>query len=317
MQYRRLGNSGLNVSELGLGTNNFGGRTEDDQSIRVLDQSLDSGVNFIDTADMYNGGRSEEVIGKGLKGKREKALIATKFAIPMGPGPNKGGGSRRYIMEAVEASLERLDTDYIDLYQMHRPDPLTPIEETLRALDDLVHAGKVRYIGCSTFASWQLSDAKWTSRTLNLTAFISEQPHYNVLKRDVETEIVPACGAHGISLIPFFPLENGLLTGKYSRGEAPEPGTKLAQSGAYADSVRQRLFTDRNWDIVEKLDSFAAERGHNLAELAIAWLLANPVVGTVIASASNPEQVVANAKAVDWKLTPDEVARVNEMAPLS
>ncbi|MFQ5933322.1 MAG: aldo/keto reductase [Dehalococcoidia bacterium] len=312
MEYRRLGNSGLMVSTVGLGTNNFGSRADEKQSIRVLEQALDLGVNFLDTANVYSGTRSEEIIGKALKGKRDNVLIATKFGLPLGQGPNQKGGSRKNVFDSVEASLRRLDTDHIDLYQVHQPDPTTPIEETLRALDDLVHQGKVRYIGSSNFAAWQLSEAIWTSRTLNLHGFVSEQPYYNLLRRHVERELVPFCQAYGIGIIPYFPLESGFLTGKYRPGQPPEEGTRLAKTPSF-----QWVLTEGNFRILAQLEKFAQDREHTVGELAIAWLLANPTVSSVIAGATQPEQVVDNVKAIDWRMTSDEKKALNEITASS
>ena len=312
MEYRHLGSSGLVVSALGLGTNNFGGRADEETSIRVLHKALDIGVNCIDTANTYTGTRSEEIIGKGLKGKRDKAIIATKFGIPMGQGPNEGGGSRQHMMVQVEDSLRRLQTDYIDLYQLHKPDPNTPIEETLRALDDLVHQGKVRYIGTTSFAGWQLVEAFLTAKSLGLSHFVSEQPYYNLLKRGVEKELLPACRAYGVGVIPYFPLESGFLTGKYRPGEAPPKGTRLSHNLPYT----QGLLSERNFEILGNLEAFAQERDRTVGELAIAWLLSNPSVSTVIAGATSPEQVADNARGVGWQLTPEEMQSIDEIVPV-
>ena len=309
MEYRRLGNSGLKVSEVGLGGNNFGWWADEETSIPVIDTAIDLGVNFIDTADIYDRGHSEEYIGKALKGKRTNVVLATKFGNPMGEDANQRGGSRRWVMQAVEASLRRLRTDYIDLYQMHVPDATTPIEETLRALDDLIRAGKVRYIGCSNFAAWQLCEALWTSRGNNLHSFISVQPMYNILARQIEGELVPCCQAYGIGIIPYSPLASGFLTGKYRKGEEPPAGARL--SGP--DPRLRRVFSDDNWDRLGKLEAYAKERDHTVGELAIAWLLAKPMVATVIAGARKTEQVTANVAAGDWKLTPEEVAEIEAL----
>ena len=304
MEYRRLGNSGLKVSEVGLGGNNFGWWADEQASIPVVHAAIDLGINFIDTADIYDRGHSEEYVGEALKGKRTNVVIATKFANPMGDDANQCGASRRYIMQAVEASLRRLQTDYIDLYQIHMPDATTPIEETLRALDDLIHDGKVRYIGCSNFAAWQLCEALWTSRTNNLHSFVSVQPMYNILARQVERELMPCCQAYGVGIIPYSPLASGFLTGKYRKGEEPPAGARLSGT----DPRFQRMFTDENWNRLEKLENYAREREHTVGELAIAWLLAKPMMATVIAGARKVEQVPANVAAGDWKLTAEEVA---------
>jgi len=310
VEYRRLGDSGLKVSEIGLGCNNFGMRIDQEATNAVIDAAIEHGVTFFDTADVYGGrGKSEEMMGVALKGKRHQVVLATKFAMQMG-GPDKQGGSRRYIMEAVEASLKRLQTDYLDLYQMHRPDTETPIEETLSALDDLVTQGKVRYLGNSNYAGWQIADAEWTARTEHLNRFVSAQNNYSLLERRVEHEVSPSCERFGLGLLPFFPLASGLLTGKYKRGEDAPEGTRLAAWGARG----QQALNDKNFDRLEALESWAAERGHSMLDLAFAWLLGHPVVSSVIAGATRPEQVAANAATAGWKLTPEEVAEVTKLA---
>jgi len=311
MEYRRLGDSGLKVSEIGLGCNNFGMRIDQDGTNAVIAAAIDQGVTFMDTADVYGGqGKSEEMMGVALKGRRNEVVLATKFASPMGKGPDKQGGSRRYVMEAVEASLKRLQTDYIDLYQMHRPDPDTPIEETLSALDDLVTQGKIRYIGNSNFTGWMIADADWTSRNEHLSRFVSAQNNYSLLERRVEHEVTPACDRFGLGMLPYFPLASGLLTGKYARGEAPPEGTRLANFGPRAAAA----LNDNNFDKLDRLTHWAQERGHTLLELAFAWLLGHKVVSSVIAGATKPEQVAANAATAGWKLTPEEVAEVTKLA---
>jgi len=310
VKYRNLGNTGLKVSAVGLGTNSFGREADETTSIRVVNHALDNGVNFIDTADSYQQGRSEEFVGKAVHSRRTHAVVATKFSSPMGDGPNERGGSRSYIMRAVEASLRRLQTDYIDFYQYHWPDPSTRIEETLRALDDLVQSGKVRYIGCSNFAGWQLSEAMWTSRTNNLHSFATVQTRYNLMSREIETEVVPCCRMYGVGVIPWAPLAGGFLTGKYRRGEeGKSQGRLAAPSRIYGD-----LFTESNWNKLGRLQAFAGEHGHPMGELAIAWLIAKPVVSTVIAGARSPEQVTANAAGAAWDLTPEEVAEVDSIS---
>jgi len=307
MDYRRLGKSGLKVSAVGLGTNAFGSRADEQTSIKIIEQALDIGVNFIDTAESYTQGRSEEMVGKALNHKRSQAIIATKFGHVRTVGPGELGGSRRYIAKAVENSLKRLNTDYIDLYYLHYPDVETPIEETLRALNDLVRAGKVRYLACSNFAAWQLSEAEWTSRLLNLEPFVAIQSRYNALDRSVEREIVPCCRAHGIGVVPWGPLASGFLTGKYTR--TPETPPRFSPSaGIYSD-----VFTETNFEKLAKLKTFAAERGHTVGELAVAWLLAHPWLGSVISGATRPEQVPENAAAADWKLTADEMAQLDKI----
>jgi len=309
MEYRRLGNSGLKVSEVGLGGNNFGWWADEQTSNTVVNHAIDIGINFIDTADVYDRGHSEEFVGKAIKSKRSQVIIATKFGAPMGDGSNERGGSRYYIMKAVDASLKRLQTDYIDLYQIHFPDPTTPIEETLRALEDLVRAGKMRYIGCSNFAAWQLCEALWTSRANNLQSFVTVQPRYNLFDRRIETELVPCCQAYGIGVIPYSPLAGGLLTGKYRQGEEPPEGRL---SGQMPQSTG--LFSEANWNKLAKWEAFATEHGHTMGELAIAWLLAKPWLSTVIAGARKIEQVSANVAAAEWKLTTEEVAEVEAIS---
>lgn len=309
MEYRKLGNSGLKVSEIGLGGDTFGRWADEQTSIAIINHALDLGINFIDTADVYGGrGQSEEFIGKVVKDKRSQVFIATKFRTAMGEGPNEGGGSRHHIMSAVDASLRRLNTDHIDLYQIHSPDSTTPIEETLRALDDLVHAGKVRYIGCSNFAAWQLCEALWISKVNNLHSFVTEQPQYNLIDRHIEQDLVPCCQTYGIGVIPYYPLAAGFLTGKYRRGEAPPAGSRFNSEPSYT-----QILSDANFDKLDKLQTFASQRGHSVTELAIAWLLSHPWVSTVIPGATKIEQVSANVTAVEWKLTANEVAQLEKI----
>ncbi len=310
MEIRRLGRSGLEVSVVGVGCNNFGRRCDVTQTRAVVDQALDVGINLFDTADIYGGdGRSEEFLGKALEGRRQQAVIATKFAGPMGEGPMTRGTSRRHIMDAVDASLRRLGTDYIDLYQVHFPDAATPMEETVRALDDLVGAGKVRYLGNSNFAGWQIAHANWIAEHHHQTPFIAAQNEWSLLKRGVEQEVVPAAQAFGLGVLPYFPLASGLLTGKYRRGETAPGGTRLSEGPA-----GQRALTDRNFDIVEPLEAYAQQCGHTLLELAFSWLASHPAVGSVIAGATKPEQVVSNSTAAGWFLTDEERAAVDQIA---
>ena len=306
MEYRQLGRSGLQVSVVGLGSNNFGNRVDVEGTAVVINHALDVGINLLDTANSYGSGQSEEYIGRALKGKRQQAIIATKVSSRMAEGPNRAGNSRHHIMTEVENSLRRLSTDYIDLYQIHLTDPNTPIEETLRALDDLVHQGKVRYIGCSNFMAWQVCEALWTSRSLGITPFVSVQPWYSMLYREVEAELVPFCQEYGMGILPYFPLANGLLTGKYRRRQPAPPGTRLAEND-------RGLLTDASFDLLEKLEAFAGERGHTLLDLAFAWLLANPMVSSVIAGATRAEQVVANAETAGWHLTDEDLAEANRL----
>ena len=310
LEQRRLGTSGFTVPLLGLGTNNFGGRSDEAASLKVIDASIDIGANFFDTANIYTGTKSETIIGKALKGRRDKVILTTKFGLSMGAGPNMQGGSRGHILSELDTSLRRLQTDYLDLYQMHMVDRSTPIEETLRALDDVVRAGKVRYIGCSNYDAWHLVEALHTSRALNLNAFVSVQPYYNLLKRGIERELAPACEAYDIGIIPYFPLESGFLTGKYRPGEGAPSGTRFDKTPTF-----QAKLNEDNFAILGALESFAAERGHTVGELAMAWLAARPQVCSVISGASTPEQVQANAKGLEWKLTAEDLAEIDEIVP--
>ena len=274
---------------------------------QVVNAALDAGVTLFDTADVYGTGGSEEMLGKALAERRQGVVIATKFAAPMGEGPMQRGGSRRWVIEACERSLRRLNTDYIDLYQVHVPDARTPIEETLRALDDLVRQGKVRYLGNSNFAGWQIVEAHWTAETKHLAKFISAQNHYNLMERGIETEVVPAAKQYGLSILPYFPVASGFLTGKYRSGEEAGADTRLAAWGQ-AESV----LTEENFAWLAKLEAFAEERGHTLLELAIGWLSSQPHVGSVISGATTPEQLEANAAAAGaWGLTAEELAEVS------
>lgn len=310
MEYRRIGNSGLKVSEIGLGGNNFGAGANEEESIHIINHALEIGINFIDTAVLYNEGKSEEIVGKALKGKRSQVILATKFGHPRSVNPDEQRGSRGYIMKVVDASLRRLDTDYIDLYYMHHPDPETPIEETLRALDDLVRIGKVRYIGYSNFAAWQLCEALWTSKLKNLESFIAVQLGYNLLDRSIERDLIPCCQAYNIGVIPWGPLARGFLTGKYRRGQEIPAGTRFANPPPTHDGI----MTDENFDKVAKLEAFAKERGHSVGELAIAWLLSHPWLGSVIAGAMNVEQLSANAAAAGWKLTTEDTVQLDQIS---
>lgn len=311
MEYRHLGRSGLQVSVVGLGCNNFGMRCDFDQSEKVVNHALEAGITLFDTADVYGGqGKSEEFLGKILKGRRNDVVIATKFGMKMGEGPHKMGGSRKYIISAVEDSLRRLQTDYIDLYQMHRPDPATPIEETLRALDDLVTSGKVRYIGSSNFSGWQTAEAHYIAQQRGYAPFISAQNEYNLLNRGIEAELVPACNKYGVQILPFFPLASGFLTGKYRQGQDLPAGTRLANAGPMA----ARMLTDKNYEMLGKLEDFAEQRGKTMVDLAIGWLASLSHVGSVIAGATRPEQIDQNVAAGEWRLTAEELAEVDALS---
>lgn len=314
MQHRILGKSGLQVSTIGLGCNNFGGRIDVETARRIVYKALDLGVTLFDTADIYGTmsggarGASEECLGQILGSRRQDVVLATKFGMAMDPPAERlKGASRRYIMRAVEASLTRLRTDWIDLYQVHRPDTQTPIEETLRALDDLVRQGKVRYIGCSNYAAWQVVEAQWTSRHLGLNAFISCQDEYSLLVRNIERELLPAIEAYDLGLLPFFPLASGLLTGKYKRNAAMPADARLARDQRLAE----RYLLDSHWRKVERLEDFCGERSRSLLELAFSWLLARPAVASVIAGATKLEQVERNVSSGNWVLSAEELAEID------
>jgi aryl-alcohol dehydrogenase-like predicted oxidoreductase len=313
MEYRHLGRSGLQVSIVGVGCNNFGRRLDAVGTKRVVDAAIAAGINFFDTANVYGpGGLSEEFLGQALGERRQDVVVATKFSGSMGEGPMRSGGSRKHIMDACEASLRRLGTDYIDLYQVHFPDMSTPIEETMRALDDLVRQGKVRYIGHSNFSGWQAAECHYVAKAEHLTPFVTAQNEYSLLDRRVERELVPACQKFGVSILPYFPLASGFLTGKYRRGEPLPEGARL--SNPAAQGMASRVMTDRNWDMLERLEGFARDHGRSPLELAIGWLASKPYVGSVIAGATKPEQIEANVKAGDWKLSAEEMAEVDALA---
>jgi aryl-alcohol dehydrogenase-like predicted oxidoreductase len=303
MRTRRLGSSGLEVSVVGLGCNNFGGRIDEDASRAVIDAALDAGITLLDTADVYgNRGGSEEIIGRALAGRRDRVVLATKFGHDLGDGET-ARGARPYVRKAVEASLRRLQTDWIDLYQYHRPDGVTPVEETLGALDELVQEGKVRAIGSSNFTPALVEEAREVATTRGMTPFVSEQSEYSWLARDAEDGLLPTCERLGIGFIPYFPLASGLLTGKYRRGEPPPKGTRLY--GRELDEARL--------DRVERLEAFAAARGASLLEVAIGGLLAQPAVVSVIAGATKPEQVKANAAARAWEPSANDMEALRSL----
>ena len=344
MEYRTLGRSGLKVSIVGLGCNDFGGRWDLARTRELIAHALDVGVNLFDTSDVYPSpaggegppGRSEEYVGRALRGRRHEAIIATKFSRPTGEGAAlyragvlaraghdageaasgaataaprllRQGASRRHIVHAIEGSLRRLGTDYIDLYQLHGPDPATPLDETLRALDDLVRDGKVRYIGCSNFEGWRIAEAAGLAEAGRFAPFISTQAEYHVLDRRIEAELAPACLAAGVSVLPYFPLASGFLTGKYRRGEAAPAGTRFEMS----PHLPSRFVSDDAWDRLERLEAFAGARGRTLVELAIGWLASQPHIGSIIAGASRPEQLDQNVAASDWRLAAAELAEID------
>ncbi len=310
MTYRPLGDSGLMVSAVGIGCNAFGRRVEPDAVKEILDAAQDVGVTLLDTADVYGGnGASETMLGEALRGRRDEFVVATKFGMDMqgANGADHGvRGSRHYIRRAVEASLSRLQVDHIDLYQLHEPDETTPIEETLAALTDLVREGKVRYVGCSNFAGWQVADADWTARSTGYERFVSVQNRYSLLDRTVEQEVVPACEQFGLGILPYFPLEYGLLTGKYRRGEAPPAGSR-------AGSAQAPWLENADWDRIEALQKYAEQRDVSILDVAIAGLAAQPAVVSVIAGATRGEQVRANAAALRWEPTEADLVELDEV----
>lgn len=308
MQYRQLGKSGLRVSAIGLGTNQFGGKVDQAGVNRIIDSAIDLGINLIDTADVYTKGQSETTLGVALQGKWDKVVLATKVYNPTGEGPNDYGSSRYHITNGVEASLKRLQSDHIDLLQLHRYDATAPLDEILRALDDLVRAGKVRYIGASNYMAWQLAEANALAEQHGWTRFISVQNHYHMFERDIEREVLPYCKARNVGILPYFPLAGGFLTGKYRRGEAAPAGSR-GESSPYV----QKYMTDANYERVEALESWAKDRGHTMGELAHAWLLAHPEVSSVISGATKIEQIQANAASADWHLSADELTEVNNL----
>jgi len=300
MEHRKLGS--LKVSLVGIGCNNFGWRTDAAGTAAVVDAALDAGINFFDTADVYGAGRSEEYLGRALKGRRDKAIIASKFGMKMGEGQE--GARPEYVRHALDASLRRLQTDTIDLYQIHRPDPNTPIADTMQALNDAIKAGKVREIGCSNFSAEQLRAARATAGP---RYFASLQNDYSLIKRDAEAEVLPECARSGVAFLPYFPLANGLLTGKYRKGQ-PFP-----ESSRGKDAFGPKIFTPENLDRVEALIAFAESRGHSLLKLAFSWLAARPEVSSVIAGAKTPDQVRANSLAADWRLTTADLAQIERL----
>lgn len=312
MEYRQLGNSGVRVSVVGLGTNRFGSQEVGQAEVnRLIDGALETGVNFIDTANVYNDGRSEETLGTALKGRMDKVVMATKFSFPRKTSANGWGASRYHMIQAVEQSLRRLQSDRIDLLYCHRWDDTTPLEETLRGLDDLIRMGKVTYIGASLYASWQLAHANVLAELKGWTPFVCLQSEYNMLKRGVEREVLPYCRAHKVGFVPYYPLAGGFLTGKYEMGKPPPLGSR-------GESTRnvQELMVERNYKIVTRLSAWAKGHGRGVNELAQAWLLAQPQICSVITGAKNLEQLSSNVKAADWALTNDELGEIETILKL-
>lgn len=310
MEIRNLGRSGLRVSLVGLGCNNFGMRLDAAQTAEVTHAALDAGITLFDTADMYGGrGNSERFLGKALGARRKDIVLASKFGMAMDDDGVKIGAARGYIMKAVEDSLIRLGTDWIDLYQLHQPDPRTPIDETLRALDDLMRDGKVRYIGSSNLPGWQSAEAEYVARELGSARFISCQEEWNVLNRAIEKDVTPMMEAYGLGMLPYFPLASGLLTGKYKKDAMPK-GARLTEMPQFAN---RGYLTDANFAKVAKLETFAQDRGHSLLELAFSWLAAQAVTGSVIAGATKPAQVASNVAAAGWQMTAEDLTAIDEI----
>jgi aryl-alcohol dehydrogenase-like predicted oxidoreductase len=311
VEYRSLGHSGLRVSVVALGAASFGRQCDAATSATIVDRALELGVNFVDTADVYGDGVSEEYVGRALARRRQDVVLATKFSHPTGPGPLAAGGSRRYVLQAVQASLRRLRVDYLDLYQIHSWDPTTPLEETLRALDDLVRQGAVRYVGCSNFRAWQVVEGQWLARTEHLSPLISLQVPYHLLDRSVEAALVPACQRYGVGLLPYFPLAGGFLSGRFRAGQGLPADARLASARLWGEALAGQVLTETNFAKLAVLERFAAERGRSVRELALAWLAAQPQVSSVLAGATRPEQVVENVRAFDWRLAADDLAQLD------
>jgi aryl-alcohol dehydrogenase-like predicted oxidoreductase len=309
MEYLSLGRTGIKVSLIGLGTNSFGGRADRATSIAILHRALEAGITLIDTANMYTATQSESIIGEGLRGRRHQALVATKAGMKVGDGPNDGGSSRLHLMRELEASLRRLQTDYLDLYQIHTWDPETPLQETLRTLDDMVRAGKVRYIGASNYAAWQLGKALWASDRRGFVRFESVQPSYSLADRTVERELVPLCRDQGIGLIAYFPLAGGLLTGKYRRGEAPPKGSRALTQPQFAKRITETVLR-----LAEDVAALASELHCTPSQLALAWLIRQPAVASAIAGATSVAHLEENLGALEVKLSSDVLTRLDEMS---
>jgi len=316
MEYRKLGRTGVKVSPLCLGAMMFGQRGNPDHAdcARIIHRALDAGVNFVDTANVYSSGESEEIVGEALRGRRHEVVLATKVHGRMGSGPNDGGNSRGHMLREVENSLRRLRTDYIDLYQIHRPDPETPIEETLRALDDLVHSGKVRYIGSSTYPAWELVESYWVSDRHNLARFECEQPPYSIFVRGIEKEVLPVCAKYGTGVIPWSPLNRGWLAGKYRKGQDLDPRSRVARGDQFTDRP-DSVSGQKKLDLVEQLIPMAEEVGATLSRYALAWTLTNPTVTAPIIGPRTMEHLEDNLQALDVRIPPEHLRRIDELAP--
>lgn len=312
MHYVHLGSAGVRVSPLCLGTMMFGGPTSRDESIRIIDEALDRGINFIDTADIYSSGEAEKVLSEALRDRRDRVVLATKGRQPMGDGPNRQGASRVHLMEALEASLRRLRTDYVDLYYVHVPDYETPIEETLRALDDMVRAGKVRYIGCSNFRAWRLCEALWTSDRRNLHRFACVQPLYNIVNRDIEVELLPLCREYGVGVVSYSPLARGILTGKYRPTAPPPEGSRASRND---QRLREAEWREESLEIAASITAYCQKRGLPPSRFALAWCLANPTVTSVIIGPRTIEQFNDNLGCLDVTVTSDDEAFIDGLVP--
>jgi aryl-alcohol dehydrogenase-like predicted oxidoreductase len=309
MNYKNLGKSGLKVSRICLGTNNFGGQLSEEASIEIVNKALDCGINVIDTANVYTGGKSEEVIGKAVKGRRDEVVIATKVGFGVGQGPNQGGLSRKHILFQVERSLKSLQTDFIDIYYLHRFDPETPLEETLRSFNDLVREGKVRYIACSNFAAWQIAKAHEICQTHDLEKLVAVQPPYNLFQRDIEKDILPYCQQEGLGVLTYTPLMGGFLTGKYSKATPPPAGSRYE----YNQRLWQRVNKESNFAVLEQLESMAEHVGIPISKMAIAWILKNQSVTAPIVGASSKEQVEENCQITEIKVDDEAYQKLSEL----
>ena len=312
MNYRSLGAAGVKLSPICLGTMMFGGQTSADESTRIMHQALDLGINFFDTADIYNAGQSEIVVGQAIAGRREKVVLATKGRGPMGEGPNDSGASRLHMVPALEASLKRLYTDSVDIYYVHTPDYTVPIEETLRALDDMVRSGKVRYIACSNFRTWRLMEALWTSDRLNLNRFACVQPLYNIVNRDIEVELLPMCKAYGVGVVSYSPLARGILTGKYKTGEPFPAGSRAARNDK---RMLQAELREASFDVAEELRRHCDKKKVTMSQFALAWCLANPIITSVIIGPRTTEQFDDNVTCLDVTIDAADEAFVNSLVP--
>ncbi len=312
MEYRNLGSSGVKVSPLCLGTMMFGGPTGEDDSIRIIGRALEAGINFIDTADVYNGGESERVVGRALRGRRDQVVLATKVCSATGEGPNDRGTSRAHVLQAVDASLSRLDTDYIDLYYLHHPDYGTPIEESLGALDDCVHAGKVRYVACSNHYAWQVCEGLWASQRHNRASFVAVQPLYNIVNRDAELELLPLCRKQGLGVVPYSPLARGVLAGKYTLGQEPPAGSRAGRGDR---RIREAEYRDESLSVAEAVKPLAAAHGVPLTQFALAWVLANPIVTSPIIGPRTMAQLEDNLGALEVAVTAEDEAAIDALVP--